>query len=638
MMSEEFKDFYFDISKSINDVIGNIDYTKELMKKNFFRIKTGFYEDEDPNKIIESIIFQINENVSKDKKLLNEGFFDVITNFFKGVDQQEDTADEINLYLRQIQDILDENQIFDEEITKLIGQLRDSDLINLIDFPTTIRGLKNKFLKPGDKVEVIKTFFKKLLDSLPSRAKYEKSVSDKEGSPTFDDVNDPEDEEESKIPRKKYIKEKELLQIELLKLQEWVKENNVPVAVVFEGRDTAGKGSTIKKFTEYLDPKYYQIVALGIPTEEEKRNWFERYEKYIKPGVITFFDRSWYNRGIVEPVMGYSSEEEYEKFMNDVVPFEKDLISKGVILIKFWLSITKDRQEKRFTLRQQSPLKYWKYSPNDEASKEKWDEYTEYNERVFKNTSHEDSPWIVLDSNDKRVSGLNAMRKLLQKINYDDKNDSIVNLKYPEVVSTIKESLINEGSFTDQYVRSIVKSLIEIVKTRDEKTHYLPEDLTDGEKFEYEFDKIPPFSIEFNYTLDEYLEGEYRLDGDYDKDDDVIEIRLIANPNFLPSLLYDLVADLNDIVRHEMEHLFQSQRGELDNDKQSPQDKNYYLQKVEVPAQIQGLRRIAKLRKQPIDQVIKSWFNRNKPIHKLNDEDIDELTEFLVSKFNQKFK
>ena len=184
----------------------------------------------------------------------------------------------------------------------------------------------------------------------------------------------------------------------------------------------------------------------------------------------------------------------------------------------------------------------------------------------------------------------------------------------------------------------IVKSLIEIVKTRDEKTHYLPEDLTDGEKFEYEFDKIPPFSIEFNYTLDEYLEGEYRLDGDYDKDDDVIEIRLIANPNFLPSLLYDLVADLNDIVRHEMEHLFQSQRGELDNDKQSPQDKNYYLQKVEVPAQIQGLRRIAKLRKQPIDQVIKSWFNRNKPIHKLNDEDIDELTEFLVSKFNQKFK
>ena len=294
--------------------------------------------------------------------------------------------------------------------------------------------------------------------------------------------------------------------------------------VVFEGRDS-GKGSIIKNI-EYLDPKYYQIVALGIPTEEEKKNWFERYEKYIKPGVITFFDRSWYNRGIVEPVMGYSSEEEYEKFMNEVVPFEKDLISKGVILLKFWLSITQDRQEKRCTLRQQSPLKYWKYSPNDEASKDKWDEYTKYKERVFKDTSHDESPWIVLDSNDKRVSGLNAMRKLLQKINYDDKNNEIVDLNYPEVVSTIKESLIIERSFTDQYVRDIVKSLTEIVKTRIEKTYYLPEDITDGEKFEYEIDGIPPFSIEFVYNLDEYLEGEYRLDGDYDKDDDVIEIRL----------------------------------------------------------------------------------------------------------------
>jgi len=638
MMSEEFKDYYIGILETVNNQIGDLSYVRELMKKNFFRIKTGFYEDEDPKKIIESLVFQINES-KKRKVLINEGFFDVITNFFKTDDQSDDNADEINKYLVQIQDILDENQVFDEEITKLLGQLRDSDYINLIDFPTTIRGLKNKFLKPGDNNSVIKEFLKKLIESLPERAEYQQKIDNQKSSVTFDDIEEPESDEISKIPRKTYLKEKELLQIELLKLQEWVKNNNVPVAVVFEGRDTAGKGSTIKKFTEYLDPKYYQVIALGIPTEEEKKNWFQRYEKYIKPGVITFFDRSWYNRGIVEPVMGYSSEDEYEKFMKEVVPFEKDLISKGVKLFKFWLSITKARQEKRFTLRQQSPLKYWKYSPNDEASKDKWDEYTKYKERVFKETSHEGSPWIVLDSNDKRVSGLNAMRKILQKIDYDDKNNDIVDLKYPEVVSTIKESLLIERSFTDQHVRSIVKSLIEIVKTREERTYYLPEDLTNGEEFEYEIDRIPPFSIEFVYNLDEYLEEEYRLDGDYDKDDDVIEIRLTANPNFLPKLLYDLLGDLNDIVRHEMEHLFQNQRGELDDDGgETPQDKNYYLQPKEIPAQIQGLRRIAKLRKQPIDYVIKSWFNRNKPIHNLNDEDIEEITGYLVGEYFDKFK
>ena len=144
MMSEEFKDYYIGILETVNNQIGDLSYVRELMKKNFFRIKTGFYEDEDPKKIIESLVFQINES-KKRKVLINEGFFDVITNFFKTDDQSDDNADEINKYLIQIQDILDENQVFDEEITKLLGQLRDSDYINLVDFPTTIRGLKNKF-------------------------------------------------------------------------------------------------------------------------------------------------------------------------------------------------------------------------------------------------------------------------------------------------------------------------------------------------------------------------------------------------------------------------------------------------------------------------------------------------------------
>lgn len=637
-MSEEFKDYYMEILKSVRQQTDNIPYADALVKRNYFRIKTGFYEDENPETIVEDLVFNILENMKRKEKLLTEGVFDFITDFFKSDSDDDNTAEELNRYLDQIQDILDENEVFDERITKQLGELRDSDYINFIDFPTTIRGLQNKFLKPGEKTEVIYNFFNKLLTSLPERAEYEEKISQSPDVLTFDDVDDYENEEQSKIPRKRYKKEKELLQIELLKLQEWVKENNVPIAVVFEGRDSAGKGSTIKKFTEYLDPKYYNIVALGIPTEEEKKNWFERYEKYIKPGVITFFDRSWYNRGIVEPVMGYTSKEQYEQFMKDVVPFEKDLISKGVILLKFWLSITKDRQEKRFTLRQQSPLKYWKYSPNDEASKDKWDEYTDYKERVFKETSHEGAPWVVLDSNDKRISGLNAMRNLLRKIDYDDKNEELVGIKYPEAVSTIKESILNESSITDAPVRQVVKDLINIIKTRKEGSHYLPEDLTNGEKIEYEFDRMPEFSVELDMYFDDLIDNDYLLNGDYSKDDDVVEIVLTMNPNEFPKLLYDLLADLNDLVRHEIEHLFQKYRGEFeDDDGVSPQDKTYYKQPKEIPAEIVGLRRIAKLRKQPIDQVIREWFRRNVSPDKLNDEDIEELTSFLVSHYNERY-
>jgi len=220
-------------------------------------------------------------------------------------------------------------------------------------------------------------------------------------------------------------------------MQEWLKDKDSAIVILFEGRDTAGKGSTIKKFVEYLDPKYYKIVVKDIPTEEERENWFTRYAKDIEPGKIIFFDRSWYNRAIVEPVMGYSSEEEYEHFMKHVNSFEKWL-STNDYLIKFWFSITKDTQQRRFDIRQASPLKYWKYSPNDAKAQEMWDKYTEYKERTFELTSTDYAPWTVIDANDKRISGLNAIRYVLKKIPYDGRDDDNIGGVFPEVVTTIK--------------------------------------------------------------------------------------------------------------------------------------------------------------------------------------------------------
>jgi len=244
--------------------------------------------------------------------------------------------------------------------------------------------------------------------------------------------------EGSILARKQYDSEKYQIQIELLKLQEWVTKNNKKVAIVFEGRDAAGKGSTIKRFTEYLNPRGFKIVALGLPTDEEKQNWFGRYEKHLpKEGEIVFFDRSWYNRAVVEPAMGYCTEEQYTDFMNKVIPWEENLIKEGVILIKFWFSITQEKQIKRFELRQQSPLKYWKFSPNDAKVLDKWEVIGNYKNQMFSKTSSRMSPWVIINSNDKKIGRLNAMRYVISEINYDDKNPKIGNY-YTEVVNVLK--------------------------------------------------------------------------------------------------------------------------------------------------------------------------------------------------------
>lgn len=321
-------------------------------------------------------------------------------------------------------------------IQDLVSQLTDEDITDLF-----LRNLDRKFLKGGDKEKNVRDYITKYIESLSNR----------EGVDPNDDF-DVEDEflyggvepEKSKIGRKQFKKELLPLQVELLKLQEDVKRTGKAIAVVFEGRDSAGKGSTIKKMTEYLDPKYFNVIALGVPTEEDRKDWFGRYEKHIQPGKINFFDRSWYNRGIVEPVMGYSSQEEYLDFMENVNGFEQSLIDRGVELVKFWLSITPETQKKRFELRKASPLKYWKFSPNDEKSIDKWDDYTEYKNRVMKQT-REAKPWTVVDTNDKRAGILNAFRHLLKVVDYEGKEEENVGSVYPEVVTTIKEKELAEA-------------------------------------------------------------------------------------------------------------------------------------------------------------------------------------------------
>ena len=244
--------------------------------------------------------------------------------------------------------------------------------------------------------------------------------------------------ESSLIKRKEFEAEKYHIQVELLKLQEWVIANKKRVAIVFEGRDSAGKGSTIKRFIEYLNPKGFRVVALGVPTPEEKENWFARYEAQMpKEGEIVFFDRSWYNRAVVEPAMGYCTEEQYQDFMDNVVKWEeKMIIRQDLYLVKLWFSITKEKQLKRFDLRKQSPLKYWKFSPNDAKVVDKWDVIGNYKNQMFTVTSSRRSPWVIINSNDKKIGMLNAMRYVLSKIPYDNKNRKISEY-YPEVVSVL---------------------------------------------------------------------------------------------------------------------------------------------------------------------------------------------------------
>lgn len=215
------------------------------------------------------------------------------------------------------------------------------------------------------------------------------------------------------------------LQVELRLLQEWVEKNNEKVVIIFEGRDAAGKGGAIRRITQHLNPREFKVVALPRPTDEEQGEWyFQRYINNLpREGKIVFFDRSWYNRAVVEPVNGFCTEEEYNIFMNQVNDFERMIIESGIKLIKFYFSISKSEQIKRFEEIKTSPLKKWKFSKVDQKAIQLWDYYTDYKKKMFEKTNTEISPWIIIKANRKSEARLESMQKVLDLIPYEAKED-----------------------------------------------------------------------------------------------------------------------------------------------------------------------------------------------------------------------
>ena len=236
----------------------------------------------------------------------------------------------------------------------------------------------------------------------------------------------------SKLDVKKYQKilkghvyQTELLklQTELVDLQQWVGKHKKRLCIIFEGRDAAGKGGAIRRFTEHMNPRSMRVVALTKPTESEKGQWyFRRYIKELpEPGEIVFFDRSWYNRAVVEPVMGFCTENQYNKYMVQVPEFEHMLYEDGVIIIKFWFSISKEEQLKRFNSRLANPLKQWKFSPVDKEGQKRWNLYTTYKEQMFNKTHTSFSPWIIIKTNNKKEARLESIKYVLSQFEYSRK-------------------------------------------------------------------------------------------------------------------------------------------------------------------------------------------------------------------------
>jgi len=250
----------------------------------------------------------------------------------------------------------------------------------------------------------------------------------------------------NKLDKKYYFSELERLQLELVKLHEWVKAKNLKVVVLFEGRDAAGKGGAIKRISQRLNPRIAKVVALGVPTEKEKSQWyFQRYVAHLPAnGEIVLFDRSWYNRAGVERVMGFCSENEYWEFLRSCPAFEEMLIRSGIILVKYWFSVSDEEQEKRFQERIEDPLKRWKFSEMDLVSRSKWNEYSKAKDEMFTHTDTESSPWFVVHADDKRKARLNCIHHLLSLIPYQE-------IKYKKIhLPTLNMKAYDRPPMSDQ--------------------------------------------------------------------------------------------------------------------------------------------------------------------------------------------
>jgi len=394
----------------------------------------------------------LNESLKKEfRKLLHN-----IKSYFKNKDDIERLESDLIRLLTDYKNKIIRGEIKKIDTNFLIGIEKevDKDVIELLNIDTFFRGINNLKLKGKDKK--IEDYFNEYIATIPRRLKTlyneERDIDLADRDVDTEDIYyDPyltgkefdewrkvvADAPKFRMKRRRFEIEKAGLHIELLKMRDWLANNNKKLLILTDGRDSAGKGSFIRTATENLHPAYFRINTFGVPTEEEKINWFKRYEDVLPTTQqIAFYDRSWYNRAIVEPVMGYCTTEQYEKFMKEVIPFEYNLIDNNFYLIKLWFSITDKTQEIRFKLRKTSPLKYWKFSPNDAKALEKWDSYTAYKEEMFKKTSTEKSRWVVVDSNDKRFAKLNALRYILNQIPYENKKNEILDV-YPEIVCPI---------------------------------------------------------------------------------------------------------------------------------------------------------------------------------------------------------
>jgi polyphosphate kinase len=250
-----------------------------------------------------------------------------------------------------------------------------------------------------------------------------------------------------RMSRHDYDETKRLLQIELLKMQTWLRRTGHKLIVLFEGRDAAGKGGTIKRFTEHLNPRGTTVVALGVPTERETGEWyFQRHVRHLPSrGEIVLFDRSWYSRAVVEHVMGYCSQAEYEEFLRQAPQFELMLTRSDTTVVKLWFSVSRREQITRFTIRRIDPVRQWKLSPTDLASLDRWDDYTAAKEAMFVNTSVPHAPWTFVRSNDKKRGRVEAMRHVLSLFDYDDKDHAVVQEPDPLIVGLPSVAMSDAG-------------------------------------------------------------------------------------------------------------------------------------------------------------------------------------------------
>ena len=259
----------------------------------------------------------------------------------------------------------------------------------------------------------------------------------------------------TKMSRSVYEKHKAELQVELLKVQQWVKETGQKIVIIFEGRDAAGKGGTIKRFMEHLNPRGARVVALEKPTDEEKGQWyFQRYISQLPTrGEIVMFDRSWYNRAGVERVMGFCSANEYLEFMRQVPELERMFVRSGILFFKYWFSVTQDEQDRRFKSREVDPLKQWKLSPIDRASLSKWEEYTEAKEAMFFYTDTADAPWTIIKSSDKKRARINCMQHFLANLPYPNKDRHVIHGPDPLIVGSSQHVIGNSEHILGRNLR-----------------------------------------------------------------------------------------------------------------------------------------------------------------------------------------